>query len=463
MAPALPMWVTRKSALPRNGGLRPVVGVKNIQVVRANRTHPEHQDALNDTYLHAPMLAYWHGYFHLDYLSAPINEHETPTQTSYTRSVDGVHWQSPPPAFSGVCVARWQPDLESPAHEFYTSPLMTVFLATAFYGMAPKPNDGSGIARAVREIFDDGSFGPVYFIRYNQQPGWRAENAAAFPLYTEASDPGFVQACDALLSDRKMTAQWWEEDRSEDGFYRVKGKAMSYYTLANGRIMGLWKDAQVGYSDDGGDTWIRNGFAANLKVNSSKYWGQKTGDGNFVLVYNPTQRLRHPLALMTSADGVMFDHLSTVHSELPVQRFPGLYKNMGPQYVRGIVEGNGESPDSSLWLTYSVNKEDIWVCSVPVPIQQSVADREILEDFSSIDADGDTMPAPWNCYRPLWASVGIKDIGNPHGQVLELTDEDPYDYASVTRVFKTSRSVCISFDILPAQNNGRLEVDGLFL
>ena len=45
-------------------------------------------------------------------------------------------------------------------------------LALAYYGVAmdkkDDPNDGKGIGRVIREIYKDGSFGPIYFIRYNK-------------------------------------------------------------------------------------------------------------------------------------------------------------------------------------------------------------------------------------------------------------------------------------------------------
>ena len=40
-------------------------------------------------------------------------------------------------------------------------------------------------------------------------------------------------------------------------------------------------------------------------------------------------------------------------------RYGGNYKSRGPQYVRGIQEGNGIPKDSDMWVSYSMNKEDI--------------------------------------------------------------------------------------------------------
>lgn len=50
-------------------------------------------------------------------------------------------------------------------------------------------------------------------------------------------------------------------------------------------------------------------------------------------------------------------------------RYGGNYKSHGPQYVRGIQEGNGIPEDGDLWLSYSVNKEDMWVSRIQVPVQ----------------------------------------------------------------------------------------------
>ena len=437
-----------------DGGLRPVVGVHNIQVYRSNRTKPAHRDGLTHTYLHAPMLAWWHGRFYLDYLSGPVSEHEPPCPTSYTTSTDGVAWEAPRLLFPSFELSDGSFTITHQRMSFYVAPNDRL-LATAFHGKVPDPNDGSGIGRVVREIRDDGSLGPIFFIRYNTHVGWNASNTP-YPLYTASADQGFVDACEALLANKLMTAQWWEEDRSEDGFYRISGQALSYFRLADGRVAGIWKNAVTSITDDEGETWTRLGQATNLPVNSSKYWAQRTSDGRYVLVLNPTYRLRHPLALLTSQDGEHFDNLLAVHGELPVQRFPGLYKNMGPQYVRGISEGNGTPPDGGLWLTYSVNKEDIWVSRVPDPVT-SVVEGAVSEDFETTPAGA--MPASWNVYRPLWAPVRVVALDGGTRRALELVDEDPHDYASVTRVFPAGRSVKINFKLLARGTDGRLEVD----
>jgi len=457
-APPVVYTGTTHATTTADGGLRPVIGVHNIQVVRSNRTTPYHQDGLVHTYLHAPMLAHWRGHFYLEYLSGPKNEHDNPTATSLTRSTDGLTWEVPRTVFPSFPLPDGTQTIAHQRMGFYVSPDDRL-LVLSFFGKHPSPNDGDGIGRAVREVRADGTFGPIYFLRLNAKsafPGFKPP----YPLYTTAPDRGFVAACDALLANKLMTAQWWEEDQlDETGFYRVRGKALSYVTRPDGSVLGIWKNRLVATTTDRGQTWTPTQFAGNMPNNGSKYWLQRTADGRYGLVLNPTNRNRYPLALMTSNDSATFTDLFSVHGELPDQRFGGYLKNIGPQYVRGIVEGNGTPPDAAhaFWLTYSVNKEDIWVARVPTPVAASAA-GPVNDDFES--ATLGTLPAGWNVYSPLWAPVRVAaaTAGQPN-RALEFRDEDPYDYARAIRVFPATHGVKVSFKIFARQTNARFEID----
>ena len=74
------------------GNCHPVVGVHNIQVMRANREHPAPDNGNGWTYNHQSMLAYWNGQFYMHYLSDPSDEHIPPSQTFLMTSKDGYHW-----------------------------------------------------------------------------------------------------------------------------------------------------------------------------------------------------------------------------------------------------------------------------------------------------------------------------------------------------------------------------------
>ncbi len=448
-----------------DGNLRPVVGVQNIQVARANRTASEHGDKLTDTYQHAPMLCYWQGKFYLEYLSAPVNEHDQPTVTSLLTSTDGLNWSTPHVIFPAFALPDGSQSINHQRMGFYVAPASVAdggagrLLVLAFYGKHPAPNDGTGIGRAVREVHADGTLGPIYFIRFNVKqpfPGF----TPPYPLYSKSNDKGFVAACDALLADKLMTAQWWEEDQLDStGFFSISGKALSFVHRPDGSVLGIWKNRVSATTRDNGVTWQNKSFAGNMPNNASKYWLQHTADGKYALVLNPTNRNRYPLAVMTSTDSDKFTNLWTVFGELPDQRFGGGFKNLGPQYVRGIVEGNGAPPDAdhAMWLTHSVNKEDIWVTRVPTPITATAAPGPISDNFEST-APG-TLPANWNIYSPLWAPVRVVETNSAAKHALELRDEDPYDYARAIRVFPVTHGVKISFKVFAAQTNGRLEID----
>jgi hypothetical protein len=445
-----------------HGQLRPAVGVHSYQVLRVNRSHPEFAEAYGWTYNHAPMLAHWRGRFYLSYLSNPVGEHTPPGQTLLATSADGRAWERPQVVFPPYVAPdgvypddlpfKLAPGSYSVMHQrmgFYVAPDGRL-LALGFYGICPhpttSPNDGRGIGRVVREVYADGALGPIHFVRYNRHAGWHEGNTR-YPFYTASPDAGFIGACDALLADRLVTLQWWEEDRAEDGFFAIGGgQALSYYHAADGRVVGLWKRARVAYSGDEGQTWSEPEQATSLVMDGAKVWGQRTADGRYALVYNPSthSEQRWPLAIVTGDDGYTYDDMLLVQGEVPPRRYGGHWKDFGAQYVRGIVEGNGAPPDGGLWLTYSMNKEDIWVSRVTAPVRGRVQ-GPVNDTLDTVDA-----LAAWNLYSPQWApvSVGVAPDGTP---ALALRDEDPYDYAKAERVFPDSRRVTLRTRVLAAQ------------
>ncbi|ACU02743.1 exo-alpha-sialidase [Pedobacter heparinus] len=453
-----------------HGQLPPAVGVHNIQVFRADRSNPDKATGLNWTYSHQPMLAYWNNKFYLQYLSNPVGEHIPPGQTLLTTSLDGKTWETPRVIFPPYKIAdgtrkagidQVAKNLTSVMHQrmsFFLSGKKRL-LALAYYGISfnPKdsPNDGNGIGRVVREILPDGKFGPIYFINYNHL---YSEKNTNYPNYKRSKDKGFVAACNELLGNALMVQQWAEESDDNDPLIKLKGdyKAFSYYHLPDNRVVGLWKNGLTSISKDEGKTWEYKPLRAPKVVNSNaKIWGQRTSDGKFVTVYNPSE-FRWPLALSVSNEGLNYDDLLLVHGDITAMRYGGSYKSYGPQYVRGIEEGNGVPPDKKLWVTYSVNKEDIWVSSIPVPVKAK-ADQQANEVFNTMP-DAEEL-VNWNTYSPLRAPVKI--VKMPDGNKgLSLADFDPFDYAKAERVIPASKKLIAAFSVIPQQNdNGLLNIE----
>lgn len=454
-----------------DGRLRYAIGVESRQTVRVNRTHPERADDHGWTYNHASNLCYWNNTFYQQYLSNPVDEHISPGQTLITTSKNGREWTKPQVVFppyvppTGVKI----PDSSNGymMHQrmgFYVAPNGRL-LVLAFYGHAEDPFKEGGIGRVVREAYKDGSYGPIYFIRYTSHSTvngvrWNESNTS-YPFYKKSTDAGFLDACNALLADKLMTFQWWDEDRGLDGFYGGKEarEALSYYHRKDGKVVALWKRSHSALSSDNGVTFSKPVKAPTFIMAGGKQWGQRTDDGRFAISYNPIEMDEHrfPLVVVTGDDGILYDNMLIVQGEVPPRRFFGRWKDFGPCYVRGIEEGNGNPPGNDLWLSYSMNKEDIWVSRVPTPVRYSVK-GPVADNFDELTVNGGVTD--WNIYAPRWAPIAVVNTPVGTGKCLELTDKDPYDYARAIRVFEEGNRVEAKLKIRAAQaNTGTLEID----
>jgi len=453
-----------------DGGLRPVVGVQNYQVFRATRLHPELSDGRGWTYNHAQMITYWRGCFYVEFINSPMDEHGWPTHEVLTSSSDGRHWTMPQivfPAWESETEKKDGLPLRSLIHQrmgFYTAPNGKL-LVLSHYGLWPKPFGGPG--HVVREIYDDGSFGPIYFIRYGE--GWN-QTRAFYPFYKSSPDKEFIAACDALLAERFVTDQWFETEQGfpPDAYIKISGeydpkdqrKALSFFRRKDGNVVALWKKAWTSLSTDDGKTWSTPVRAPGFARTFAKLWGQETEDGRFAIAYCPQDSPpgnRWPLAVVTSDDGSTFDNMLGIHGEVPLRRYSGSAKDIGPQYMRGLEAGS--PPGSDMWLTYSVNKEDIWVSRIPVPIRASVG-QQVNDSFDSLELGG--VVTNWNIYSPLWSPVEVVGFPSTKNKSLRLQDGDPYDYARAVRVFPESKNASISFKLLADHaDRGRLEVEVL--
>ena len=441
-----------------DGGLKPVVGVHSIQTMRGEKPW---------TYNHQPMICYWNDRFYMHYLTDPRHEHEAPGKTMLQTSKDGYHWTNPVELFPEYPVPEgWTKagkdfpaahNLKAVMHQrvgWFVAPNGKL-IATGNYGIClttkDDPNDGNGIGRVVREVKKDGSFGSIYFVYYNHNFN---EKNTIYPYYKRSKDKAFIAAVDAMLANPMQRMQWVEEADRNDQLIPLQKpyKAFSGYTLPDGRKVGLWKHTVTSLSADGGNTWRLVGSPDNLKcdrapgfVNSNaKIWGQRLTDSTYATVYNPSE-YRWPLAISLSQDGLDYTTLNLINGEVTPLRHGGQYKSYGPQYVRGIQEGNGIPKDSNLWVAYSNNKEDMWVSRIPVPVRQNATTHAHLDNLND-----------WNLYIPRSCPIELKN------GVLTLSDSDPYDYAKAERIIPNTKELEVEFDLSAAQTtHGELDIEFL--
>ncbi|HVU32905.1 MAG TPA: hypothetical protein VHE61_05685 [Opitutaceae bacterium] len=424
-----------------DGGLAPVAGVENIAVFRASRAAPDRAEGKGYTYNHHPDIAVWHGRLYVAWDSGQKDEDTWPARELYSTSVNGRDWSKPAELF---------PQGTSTPTRLY------FFLAPngrmlAFAGMRvshAKTEETRKGPIVVREIHPDHTLGTVYIVR---PPIDTALPPNAPPLYTESSDQHFIQACEQLLNahvtletqdngvfldpDQRIAwhnAKAWPDGKIGRGFW----KAPSFFHRADGTLVGIGKNGWTTTSTDGVN-WTQPVVPPTLVTNNAKVWGQRTPDGHYALVYNPTLRPRYPLAIVSGADGVTFGDMRAVQAHFPPQRYPGLNKNTGLQYVRGVAEwdndGSVADTQHAMWIVYSANKEDIWVSRIPTPIA--------------------AIGSGWNTYQPKWATVTT----TPTGATIE--SREPFDCAEATRLITPSPRVTADLTLTtPASGLGAVDV-----
>ena len=440
----------------QDGSLRHVKGVLCYQVHRANGQY---------TYNHAPMIACWKGRFFIEYLSNKQSEHVPPSRTFLTWSKNGYDWADPQEVFPEIKVPsnlykgigkEYLREEETPCimHQrmgFYVSANKRLYVM-GFYGISPKPNiapnKGYGVGRVIREIKEDLTWSNIYFIYFNEAVGFTRENTKAFPIYTESNDEEFIRDCNEILNHPLVIKQWWEEQRYEAIFQGGEEReAFCYYTCPSGKIYGFYKNGYVTSSLDGGHSWSDIVYESSIVTSTGKIWAQKTSGEKYVLIYNPSKDSQHrwPLALNISEDGENYENMLCITPEISPCRYPGLYKNLGAQYVRGICEYNPQPKDGGIWITYSVNKEDIWVARIPADLSETESTKlnEVFDDFLI----GAYIPN-WNIYGPRLCKVRVEEY---HGKrrLLMLYDKDPFDRARAMRIFPETQHAVLEITCIP--------------
>jgi Neuraminidase (sialidase) len=120
----------------------------------------------------------------------------------------------------------------------------------------------------------------------------------------------------------------------------------------------------VSLSKDGGKTWTTN-EKTDIPDSPSKTVTGTLPNGKTYLIGNQIQssvrgHTRDPLVISLSADGKTFNWAAAIRHGTPPLRYPGKSKDHGFQYPSAIVVGK------SLWVIYSINKEDVAISRIPL-------------------------------------------------------------------------------------------------
>ncbi|HSY43990.1 MAG TPA: hypothetical protein VK811_08750 [Candidatus Acidoferrum sp.] len=446
--------------------------VQNIQIYRCNRKPSDFFDGgPGYTYSHHMDMGAWKGLLYAAWDITLKDEDTLPTRLLYATSDDGFHWSEPKDLF---------PPGQGWNLRFYfyhaSNDTMLAFAAAPRSPEAKKISESKKPTIYVREIDANHQLGPLWTLlkpRHSDPPS-----------FEKCPDAKFVDACREAINNRPLLEQedygqllgdramkWHNATNWPGGKiggmskYWSFGKAMCFYHRQDGTLVSLCKLGFVSISSDGGDTWSFPVIPDGLVTGTGKIWGQRTFDDRYALVYNPwTPGPRFPLVEATSDDGIAFHGMSVIHGEVPPERYRGSAKgDTGPQYIRGVAEWAGDADtikkfeQNAMWLIYSINKEDIWISRVALPVAPD-APAPVHDTFDDLPV-GPRVPN-WHIYSPMWARVGIAKDPQTDNKYLELTDSDPVDYSRAIRTFAASGSGEISFRLQAGQaDHGRMEID----
>jgi len=263
-----------------DGGLKPLVGVHNIQVFRASRDLPDAANMEGWTYAHHQDLACWKGRLYAAWAMTPKDEDVPPYRVVYATSINGIQWSAPTDLFP-------RENAWSCRFYFYraSNGLMLAFCAGKMSEGTVKEAEKKVLL--VREIAPNHTLGPVFTLI--------APRAGQPPAFETSTNRDFVAACREAVDNRPLLEQQdlgvflgnrrmkWHENPPKFWGWPF-GKALSFYHRQDGVLVGIAKQGFVTTSSDEGKNWSTPVIPPTLTAGSGKIWGQRTADGR--LRYN---------------------------------------------------------------------------------------------------------------------------------------------------------------------------------
>lgn len=316
----------------------------------------------SDGYVNNAVLTRFQGHFFCMWQQSEKDEDTPDTHVMYATSSDGKAWGSPSIlaepsedyfASPGGWIQRgdsltalinyiYAPDRSLGGKAFFVSSQDGLCWSTPKPVLMAEGTPVEGIFEQDPLTLSDGrTVGAVHF-----QPG-----ATLCPVYTD--DPSGVRG--------------WKKAFFPEG----EGLPIepSQYLAPDGRLVMFMRDQRSSFvklfsiSADRGESWSAP-QKTNIPDSRSKQCTGTLPGGRAFWVGNPTgNKSRRALVLSTAEDGYSYDqaYLLAGPADLAPQRKKGRYKTLGYNYPKACVL------EDSIWISLSVNKEDIYVVATFTP------------------------------------------------------------------------------------------------
>lgn len=139
-----------------------------------------------------------------------------------------------------------------------------------------------------------------------------------------------------LIGGTKALDQW-QSVPVVGGNDELKPEEPLWWTLPDGNLMGMFRDNAAShyiyrsFSSDSGHTWSPP-VRTNFPDARSKIHGLRLKDGRYVLVSNPKPKIRNPMTISLSNDGMVFDRMFYVVGGRTID-YPHVLEHEGYLYI----------------------------------------------------------------------------------------------------------------------------------
>lgn len=356
---------------PQPDVARPDAGLDILPDVEHYTIFPGSQEL--GMFNHGPMVRFFNGRLFVTWFSHDKYEGAAGTRMLFSFSKDLRTWSEPtvlfdsigPMAEKGIPGTGIYGGFEEVNGRLYSvAQVKEIVQWNKEKTLVPVHKDVGLIAR---RIHDDGTFGALRFWLADQIPeGYENEGILSC-----------LQAEDDATREDLIALKKIREDRSRRySFPEIEDEGVAfceptYFIRSDGKEVGVYRDLSrsmrlyAALRDPKTDKWSI-AKKTNIPDSPSKTASGVLPDGSVFLVGNFLDKLwqRDPLLFVRSRDGIHFDQAGVLRAgaAYPRERHAGDHKGQGFQYPNATVT------EDSVWVTYSISKEQIAISRIPLRV-----------------------------------------------------------------------------------------------
>ncbi|MDT0684228.1 sialidase family protein [Roseicyclus sp. F158] len=349
-------------------GLEPAEGAETITVFE-----PGDEDW---KFNHGSVLIGFGDELYMQWQSSEMDEDATETVVVYSRSADGETWSEPV-----QLTAPWNEGYTSNGGWWTDGETLVAYLNVWPDAVSPRgghveymtSTDGRTWSKPQPVTMADGT--PLEGI-FEQDPtaleSGRIVNSAHL-------QPGLTAK--PIFTDDPLGVSGWTVGEMENLPHEgdiTRELEPSWFVQEDGDVVMIFRDQGntflklASLSSDEGETWSLP-VETEMPDSRTKQSAGNLPDGTAYMAGNPTgTKARMPLAVVTSADGELFDEAYLLRSASDMQdlRYEGQYKRPSYSYTKSYVWND------DLYVAYATNKEDVQFTRVPLDTIARGADAD---------------------------------------------------------------------------------------